>query len=138
MENITNLAHSTLRVAYKNEKPQIVVTVLMIISIIVGVIGVIQRCQQNKEEDVVKRIRRRRPWDKRAIRRIMKEHLTEEQFNSEGKKILGGLLEVVKTAEDKEILSAYEEGTKKLSESWGLINYPMCSTAIPYYNLLRK
>jgi len=107
MKAVENLAYDTLKVAYKDEPPQIVIEILTIISIIVGIIGIIQRC---KAANVADRVKNHKPSDRIAIRRIMRKHLTREQFKSESGKILTGLLKVGEDTSPEDIQKAYEEG----------------------------
>jgi len=107
MKTIDDFAHKTLQVAYKDEPPQIFIELIMIIAIIVNIIGIIQRC---KEKDVPSRVKNHKLSDKRILKRIMKKHLTKEQYQSESKKLTSALLQIGEDSDPEEIQKAYEEG----------------------------
>lgn len=107
MQSVENLAYSTMKVAYKDEKPQVIIEIITIISIIVGIIGMIQRCKAN---DVPARVKNHKPSDRVGIRRIMRRTLTRDQYKTESKKLLNALLNVGEETDAGEIQKAYEEG----------------------------
>lgn len=104
---LSNKASQVLQTAYHNSKPQIVIEIFTIISIITAIIGIIQRCSDtNNIPTMSKKPTIKSKW---IIRRIVKKHLTPAQYRTESDKIISGLFATGSTSSIEEIQQMIQE-----------------------------
>ena len=88
-------------------------TILMLISLIVSVIGVIQRCVEAKK--VSGKAKKRGVIDNMILRRIVKKQVGKEQWKAEGDKIMEALYTVGAESTTEEVEEAYQDARVQLA-----------------------
>ena len=104
---LQDAAHKTVENAYKDSKPAIFIELLMVISIIVGIIGIIQRCSDARE--AVKKAKKPSLRHKWLIKRTMRKKLKYEQYKSEGEKLMNGMLETAANSTEEDMEQLFKE-----------------------------
>lgn len=105
--NLQNAAEKTIQNAYKDSKPQIAIEIITIISLIIGVIGIIQKCNATKKINKISEQPSIR--NKMLVKRIIKKNLTKEQYRTESNNILTGLFQAGIKSTPKDIQDLIEE-----------------------------